>query len=191
MAAEAGAGGQLRHLIAQLADGILVVDGDGCVLFLNPAAERLLGRPAEALLGENVGFPMVAGGAAVELELVTSDGSDRVAEMQMAEVEWDGRPAFVAALRDVTLRKRLEERYRHASQTLEAIVEASPLPVIELGVDFSTTFWNAAADELFAEPDQLGRGLPLPIARDPANQELRRAPERLGRGENNIRIEAV
>jgi Amt family ammonium transporter len=183
--------GQLRHLIAQMADGVLVVDRDGCLLFLNPVAENLLGRPADELVGENVGLPLIAGGPPAELDLVRRDGSECVAEMQTAEVEWDGQPAFVAVLRDVTERKRLEERYRRASQTLEAIVEASPLPVIELGVDFSTTFWNAAADELFAEPDQLGRGLPLPIARDPANQELRRAPERLGRGENNIRIEAV
>jgi diguanylate cyclase (GGDEF)-like protein/PAS domain S-box-containing protein len=111
--------------------------------------------------------------------------------MRVAEVEWDGEPAFVASLRDVTERKRLEERLRRTSQTLEALVEASPLPVIQLGTDFSTNFWNAAADELFEEPDQLSRGAPLPIARDPANQDLFRVPERLGRGEGRVRIEAV
>jgi diguanylate cyclase (GGDEF)-like protein/PAS domain S-box-containing protein len=183
-------GGQLRELIAQLSDGVLVVDHDGCLLFLNPAAEHLLGRPAKDLLGQHVGFPMVAGGPALELDVVTRDGSERIAEMQVAEVDWDGEPAFVASLRDVTERKRLEERYRRTSQTLEAIVEASPLPVIQLGADFSITFWNAAADALFKEPDQLARGLPLPIARDAANQELFRVPERLGRGESGLRIEA-
>jgi diguanylate cyclase (GGDEF)-like protein/PAS domain S-box-containing protein len=188
---ELSSGDQLRNLIAQLSDGVLVVDEYGSLLFLNPAAEHMLGRPAADLLGENIGFPMVAGAPAVELELVTSDGADRIAEMQVAEVEWDGQPAFVASLRDVTQRKRLEERYRRTSQTLEAIVEASPLPVIQLGPDFSTNFWNRAADALFAEPDQLARGLPLPIARDPKNQELFRVPERLGRGEGGVRVEAV
>ena len=154
--------GQLRELIAQLSDGVLVVDREGCLLFLNPAAEHLLGRPAQELLGENIGFPMLAAGFAMELDLVTSDGSERVAEMQVAEVDWDGEPAFVASLREVNERKRLEERSRHTSQTLEAIVEASPLPVIQLGADFSTNFWNAAADELFAEPDQLSRGPEAP-----------------------------
>jgi diguanylate cyclase (GGDEF)-like protein/PAS domain S-box-containing protein len=187
---EPGSGSQLRNLITQLTDGILVVDRDGCLLFLNPAAEHLLGRPADDLLGENVGFPMIVGGA-MELDLVTSDGTERVAEMQVADVEWDHKPAFVAALRDVTERKRLEERFRRASQTLEAIVEASPLPVIQIEPDFSVNFWNAAADDLFPEPDQLSRGTPLPIARDPQNQELFRVPERLGRGENRVRIEAV
>jgi Amt family ammonium transporter len=191
MTAEVGSGGQLRELIAQLSDGVLVVDHYGCLLFLNPAAEHMLGRPASDLLGENIGFPMAVGGPAMELNLVTSDGSERVAEMQVAEVEWDGEPAFVASLRDVTERKRLEERHRRASQTLEAIVEASPLPVIQLGRDFSTNFWNGAADMLFTEPDQLSRGTPLPIARDPANQDLFRVPERLGRGENSVRVEAV
>jgi diguanylate cyclase (GGDEF)-like protein/PAS domain S-box-containing protein len=191
MAASLESGGQLRELIAQLSDGVLVVDRDGSLLFANPAAEHLLGRPAQDLLGENIGFPMLAGGLAMELDLVTSDGSERVAEMQVAEVDWDGEPAFVASLRDVTERKRLEERHRRTSQTLEAIVEASPLPVIQFGADFSTNFWNAAADELFKEPDQLSRGMPLPIARDPANQDLFRVPERLGRGENSVRVEAV
>jgi diguanylate cyclase (GGDEF)-like protein/PAS domain S-box-containing protein len=151
----------------------------------------MLGRPGHDLRGQNVGLPVGVVGPPVELNLVTSDGSERVVEMQVAEVEWDGAPAFVAALRDVTERKRLEERYRRASQTLEAIVEASPLPVLQLGRDFSTYFWNRAADALFVEPDQLSRGAPLPIARDPANQDLFRVPERLGRGENSDRVEAV
>jgi diguanylate cyclase (GGDEF)-like protein/PAS domain S-box-containing protein len=183
-------GGQLRELIAQLSDGVLVVDRDGCLLFLNPAAEHMLGRPASDLLGENIGFPMVLG-PPLELELLTRDGSERIVEMQVAEVEWEGAPAYVASLRDVTERKRLEERYRRTSQTLEAIVEASPLPVIQLGPDFATNFWNGAADALFSEPDQLSRGMPLPIARDPQNRDLFRVPERLGRGENGVRVEAV
>lgn len=191
MTAGLSSGGQLRELIAQLSDGVLVVDRDGSLLFLNPAAERMLGRPASELLGENVGFPIIDGGPPLELELVTSDGSEQVVEMQVAEVDWDGEPALVASLRDVTERKRLEERHRRASQTLEAIVEASPLPVVQLGPDFSTNFWNAAADELFVEPDQLSRGAPLPIARDPKNQDLFRVPERLGRGENSVRVEAI
>jgi diguanylate cyclase (GGDEF)-like protein/PAS domain S-box-containing protein len=191
VAAGVESSGQLRELIAQLSDGILVLDRDGCLVFLNPAAEHMLGRPASEMLGEHIGFPMVPGVPQIELELVTRDGSERVAEMQVAEVEWDGGPAYVASLRDVTERKRLEERYRRASQTLEAIVEASPLPVIQLGPDFATNFWNAAADQLFSEPDQLSRGMPLPIARDPQNHDLFRVPERLGRGENSVRVEAV
>jgi diguanylate cyclase (GGDEF)-like protein/PAS domain S-box-containing protein len=189
--AEQSSGRQLRQFIAQLSDGVLVLDRDGCLVFLNPAAEHLLGRPASELLGEHVGFPMRAGAPAIELDLVTRDGSERVAEMRVAEVEWDGQPAFVVSLRDATQRKRLEERHRRASQTLEAIVEASPLAVIQLGPDFSVNFWNGAADELFVDADQLSRGMTLPIARDGQNRELVRAPQRLGRGENRVRVEAV
>jgi PAS domain-containing protein len=149
----------------------------------------MLGHPASELLGENIGLPVHTAGMTVELDLVTSDGSERIAEMQVAEVEWDGEPAFVAALRDVTERKRLEERHRRASQTLEAIVDASPLPVLQLGPDFSLNFWNRAADQLFVEPDQLSRGLPLPVARDARNRELFRIPERLGRGETSVDVE--
>ena len=124
---EARGGGELRQLIAQLSDGVLVIDRDGCLVFLNPAAEHLLGRPAAELLGEHVGLPTVAGAPWVEIDLVTSDGSGRVAEMQVAEVEWDGQPAFVASLRDVTERKlkRLEVAYGRARvQCLSTDVKA-------------------------------------------------------------------
>ena len=191
MPSEVSSGGQLRELIAQLPDAVLVVDRGGSLLYLNPAAERLLGRAAAGLLVDSSEFPAALGGPAVELDLVTSDGSPCVAETRVAEVDWDGEPVYVASLRDLTERRRLEERHRRTSQTLEAIVEASPLPVIQLGPDFSANFWNGAADALFREPDQLSRGLPLPIARDSKNQDLLRVPERLARGENSVRVEAV
>ena len=39
----------LRTVIRENVDGMLVIDREGVVVFANPAAERLLGRAAQAL----------------------------------------------------------------------------------------------------------------------------------------------
>ena len=43
---------QFFNLIHKNADGMLVVDEQGIMQFVNPAAEMLLGRSAQELLGE-------------------------------------------------------------------------------------------------------------------------------------------
>jgi signal transduction histidine kinase len=111
--------GRLRSLIERNADGIVIVDHDGTVMFVNPACEHLLGRPAARLLGEPFGFPCVAGSTA-EIEILRPGGESAAAEMRVVETRWDGRPAFLATLRDITQRKSLEEQLRQ-SQKMEAI----------------------------------------------------------------------
>ena len=50
----------LRKIIEKNADGIVIVDRDGLVRYVNPAAETLFGRKAEELIGELFGFPLTA-----------------------------------------------------------------------------------------------------------------------------------
>ncbi|PIY39279.1 MAG: hypothetical protein COZ06_29805, partial [Armatimonadetes bacterium CG_4_10_14_3_um_filter_66_18] len=47
---------QFQNLIVSNADAMVVLDEEGVACFLNPAAELLLGRSAEELLGQLVGF---------------------------------------------------------------------------------------------------------------------------------------
>jgi diguanylate cyclase (GGDEF)-like protein len=96
----------LLAVIRQNFDGMLVIDRDGVILLANPAAERLLGRPAPGLSGTPFGAPLVLA-EATEIDVVAA-GSLRTAEMRVVEVDWHGRPAFLASLRDVTDRKRAE-----------------------------------------------------------------------------------
>src|SRR4051812_31980079 len=59
----------LRGIVDQLADGIVIVGSDGCIQFANPAAERLFGRPAAELVGQEFGYPLATREAA-EIEIV-------------------------------------------------------------------------------------------------------------------------
>ena len=49
-----------RSVIDRNADGIVIVDHQGAVRFLNPAAETILDRKTEEVLGETFGFPVLA-----------------------------------------------------------------------------------------------------------------------------------
>ena len=110
---------RVRNLIENNADGIVIVDQAGAVMFVNPACERLLGRPAEKLLGQPFGFPCVAGSTA-EIDILRPGGEPAAAEMRVVETHWEGKPACLASLRDITQRKALEEQLRQA-QKMEAI----------------------------------------------------------------------
>ena len=107
----------LRTVIGENVDGMLVIDRAGVVVFANPAAARLLGRAAQTLEGTRLGFPL-APGEASEVDVVAGP-VPRTAEMRVVSIDWDGQPAALASLRDVTERKRTEEQLRRLSAELE------------------------------------------------------------------------
>jgi two-component system CheB/CheR fusion protein len=105
-------------IVDKSADGMIVVDRDGKFCFANAAAELMLGRSSDELLGKPFGIPVMAG-KTTELNLLCDDVSGRVAEMRVADTEWEGQPAFLATLRDVTERKQAEDKARDAVRRRE------------------------------------------------------------------------
>jgi signal transduction histidine kinase/CheY-like chemotaxis protein len=110
---------EIRFLVEKNADGILVVDEDGIVLFANPAAEKIFGRPARALVGSPIGIPFPAG-ETTEIAIHRPGGDQTDAEVRVVETTWNHRPARLASVRDVSERKALEERLRHSAK-MEAV----------------------------------------------------------------------
>jgi signal transduction histidine kinase/CheY-like chemotaxis protein len=109
----------IRFLVEKNADGIIVVDHDGVVLFVNPAAEQIFGRPADLLIGSPLGIPLI-GGDTTEITIHRL-GSDQVdAEIRVVETTWELRPALLASLRDISARKAMEERLRQSAK-MEAV----------------------------------------------------------------------
>jgi PAS domain-containing protein len=114
---------RLRQIITENADGIIVVDAEGFVRFLNPAAEQLLARPAASLIGQQFGFPAIAGERA-EIDLLRPDGAEQIAEMRVVATEWDGAPAHLLSLRDITEHRRAQQALRTAEAFNWAILNS-------------------------------------------------------------------
>lgn len=106
---------RLQSVIDANVDGAIVIDPAGKILFLNPAAERLLGRPANRLIGHDFGYPVVTGEHA-EIELRSPEAKGVVtAEMRCNDVVFEERVCRLLSLRDISERKEAERqalRYR-------------------------------------------------------------------------------
>lgn len=116
--------GRLRAIIESLADGIVIVDHAGLIRFANPAAAHLFTRSPADLVGTPLGSPLVAG-ETTEMEIVRRGGGEVVyAELRVVDTEWEGEPAELVSLRDVTDRKYADERSRQLSHEREARLAA-------------------------------------------------------------------
>lgn len=96
-------------IVERSADGVVVINLSGVICFANAAAETLLNRSADELLGQHFGIPLTPGDTA-EIELLRDGRPHCVAEMRIVSTEWQGEPAYLATLRDITERKRTEVR---------------------------------------------------------------------------------
>jgi len=110
---------EIRFLVEKNADGIIVVDENGIVLFANPATENIFGRAPESLVGSPLGVPLVTG-ETTEITIHKPGGNRVDAEIRVVDANWGNRPARLATIRDVSARKALEEKLRHSSK-MEAI----------------------------------------------------------------------
>lgn len=101
----------LRTLIARDPDGLIVVGrSDNVILFANPAAAALVGRPGVDLRGERLGTT-VAPGETVEWEVSRASGPPRLVELKAVDVEWAATPACLVSVHDVTDARRVAHAY--------------------------------------------------------------------------------
>ena len=113
----------LRQIVERLPDGVVIVGEDGRIRFANPAAETLFGRDARELVGEDFGFPLSAG-EHTEIEVVRRNGTAIVAELRLVRIDWEGEPASLVSLRDITDRREADERAKQLLEEKHARVEA-------------------------------------------------------------------
>jgi diguanylate cyclase (GGDEF)-like protein/PAS domain S-box-containing protein len=107
---------QLHQIVSALPSGILIANDAGAIRFANSAAEALIGRSADHLIGMPIDVPS-GEGQAVELELETPEGQQRVAELNPVRVTWEEENAWLLMLNDVTDRKREEARITKMAYT--------------------------------------------------------------------------
>ncbi len=135
---------RMNALITHNADAIVVLNKQGIIRFTNPAAETMFGRRHEELIGTPFGFPLV-GGASTEIDIISRGGGRRVAEMRLVETDWGQEPAYLASLRDITVRKRAEDKLRK----YERIMASTSSPIALVDRDYHLEAENKAFREWF------------------------------------------
>ncbi len=149
----------LRTVIESNADAVLLVDMDNRVLFANPAAEDMFRRPMEELAGSVIGYPILTGDS-VEIDVLRKDGEPMIAEMRASEVEWEGRPAYISSIRDITGRKRMEMDLNEVRRELEEIIDFLPDATFVINCEKKVIAWNRALENMTGFPKErmLGTG---------------------------------
>ena len=92
---------RLRDLAGENSRGLLIVNREGAIIFADTAAETFFQRKPGSLAGQALVHVLAAGGA-VEVGLHSAIGTGAV--MRMSEIQWEGKPAFLATLRDAPAR---------------------------------------------------------------------------------------
>lgn len=108
----------LQNILNNSGDGIIIVDHQEIVRYVNPAAHVLFGDAAEDLLGNMFGLPVVAGERA-EVDIIRENGDTGTGEMRVEQTDWEGEIAYIASIRDITDRKLMEDELRSSKTRLQ------------------------------------------------------------------------
>ena len=84
-----------------------------------------------------------------------------------------GITGAIAVATDITERKRAEEALRETSQTLQALIQASPLAITTTDLEGNIRTWNPAAERTFGWSEQEALGRPNPIIPEDRQNEFR------------------
>lgn len=108
---------QLRQLLTDVRDGLVVISKDGIVRFANPAVREQLGLDPDALTGAPFPLPDCDSDGPRQVEV---HGRTRHLEITRTATTWDEAPATLLALRDVTDKHEQEEWLRLLNRAMES-----------------------------------------------------------------------
>jgi len=138
---------RLRDVVEHVTEGILVAQ-DGRFRYANPAALALTGYTMAEIDGVEF-LPMVhpedrprvidhhtrrLRGDPVEprydFRVLTKSGEARWVQLAAVMIDWDGRPATLSFISDISERKQAEEALRRSESRYRSVVEGAPIGVV-------------------------------------------------------------
>lgn len=151
---------QLRSIIGALPDAAFVVDQEGLVCFVNPAALDLFNLPAGDLLDKPFAFPITPN-IVKQIQITRPRIKNVMAEMRAVETIWGGRKAYLALLRDITDRIEAEQALDDSEERSQVLLKAFPDVLYLLNRQGEYVGYQAHDPQsLFAPPSRfLGRKL--------------------------------
>jgi diguanylate cyclase (GGDEF)-like protein/PAS domain S-box-containing protein/putative nucleotidyltransferase with HDIG domain len=111
--------GQVLSRLENHPDGIVLCDGEGTVFFANSAAHVFFGADTGTLVAKKLPVSVMP------QEVSEIQSGARTVEIRAAETEWEGKGAFILALRDVTARKKKENALIESEERYALAVQGS------------------------------------------------------------------
>ncbi len=159
-----------EKLVETSPDGVVVTDADGRIVEVNPQAERMFGFAREELLGSradalipkrfqaslaahrnHVGAQSRIGSWDTGLELYgrRKDGTEFPVDIVLSPLPVDGEALFLATVRDVTERKRIEAVLQKSEESFRLLVEGvNDYAIFMLDPAGRVVSWNSGAERI-------------------------------------------
>ena len=173
----AGSDAVFRALTESSPDGIVLVNQDGRIVLVNLQTEKLFGYGREELLGQAVeilvperlrerhrghragfmGHPQVRPmGAGLELYGLRKDKTEFPIEISLSSIHAGDGSLVCTAIRDITDRKRIEERLRR-------LLDSAPDAMVIAGNDGRIVLVNTQTEKLFGYNREELLGQPVEV----------------------------
>ena len=168
-----------RQVVDNATEGILVLQ-DGLIVFANERVLQMTGYARNRLIGQSLGhdvhpddrdmvfdrYARRMRGEEVEQNAVfrvinAISGNIIWVEVAVVTIEWEGRPAALTFINDITERKALEDKLKRTLAERETILENSIVGMIFLNAAGRVNWANRALFQIFRADagDQIGKSL--------------------------------
>jgi PAS domain S-box-containing protein len=159
-------------------DAMLIVDGEGRISHVNSQVEALFGYARGELVDRNLEILLperfraahpghrlrylseprnrLMGKAGVELHGRRKDGAEFPAEVSLSPLRWEGRLLIIAAVRDVTTRRKVESRFRRLMDAApDALVLSNGAGRIVLVNELAEALFGYGRGEMLGQPVEM------------------------------------
>lgn len=150
----------LRKIFEASRDAMLILNRQYEIQFFNPAAANLLGSEQPGLIGETFPFE-ISPGHTSELEIPDVSGGSIIVELSANDLIWQGEPALLVILRDISWQRAAEMRMSREREQLAVILESIADAVITTDSSGAIERMNPHACRLTGLSTQQARGRPL------------------------------
>ena len=154
---------RVRGLLEAAPDGMVVVDRDGTIIMVNAQMEKLFDYSRQEVVGQRVEMLVPARfkdvhpfhrtqyrksprlrpmGADLELYALRKDGTEFPVEISLSPMESEEDNLIIAAIRDITDRKRAEEKFR-------GLLESAPDAMVVVDQEGTIQLVNSQTEKLF------------------------------------------